>query len=76
MAFFMLKAKNIVIDQDTMLKLSELLEGSVIVAQDWRTKSFEVDTDYENNGVSFAPFSSAQYAAMMLRHQEKISQDK
>ena len=77
MAVFIMECSNVLVTQKQVDKITEILEGAFVVAQDWQTKKPKVCTELNNSDwVRFAPFSAREYADMMLRHQEELAKAK
>lgn len=77
MAVFIMSCSNVLVTQKQVDKITEILEGSFVVTQDWQTKKPKVSTELSHSDwVKFAPFSAREYADMMLRHEEALAKAK
>lgn len=77
MAVFIMSCSNVLVTQEQVDKITEILEGSFVVSQDWKTKKLKVSTELNHSDwVRFAPLSAREYTDMMLRHQEEMAKDK
>jgi len=64
MGFFMLQCDDLVVDNETALKVAELLSNSMSVAENYRTKTYEISGS--RNNLLLRPFPAAEVARMQL----------
>ena len=69
MGFFMLQCDDLVVDNETALKVAELLSNSMSVAENYRTKTYEISGS--RNNLLLRPFPAADVARMQLDFDNK-----